>query len=146
MESWPKLDLNTNRDYSMCFGCGQANPFGLKLKFEWDGTTARAEFVPGPNYQGWSGYLHGGVTACVLDEAMGWVATFSGLYNVTAKMQIRFRQMVPIGDTYIVSCSVKRQTRRLVETEAFLTGLDGQVFAEGTSTQFVVKSREDGKK
>ncbi len=87
MENWPKLDLNTQKGYDKCFGCGKANPIGLKLKFAWDGKTARAEFTPGENLQGWSGYLHGGITACVLDEAMGWAAMFAGTNNVTAKME-----------------------------------------------------------
>jgi len=143
MENWPRLNLDIDRDYSMCFGCGKDNPIGLKLKFEWDGKTARAVYIPSENHQGWSGYLHGGVTACILDEAMGWAAMFSGLYNVTAKMQIRFRQMMPVGKTYIVSCTITRHTKRLVNTEAVITGQDGEVFAEGTSTQFVVKSKKD---
>jgi len=143
MENWPRINLDTNRDYSMCYGCGKSNPFGLKLKFEWDGQTAKAEFMPGENLQGWSGYLHGGITACVLDEAMGWAAMFSGFYNVTAKMHVRYRQMVPIGKTYLVTCSIIKHTRRLVETRAFLTDFKGEIFAEGTSTQFVIKSKED---
>jgi len=143
MENWPKINLNTNRDYSMCYGCGKSNPFGLKLKFVWDGQTASAEFIPDENHQGWSGYLHGGLIACVLDEAMGWASKFSGIYSVTAKMQVRYRQMVSIGKTYLISCSVTRHTRRLAETKALLTDLDGAIFAEGTSTQFVIKTKED---
>jgi acyl-coenzyme A thioesterase PaaI-like protein len=143
MENWPKLDLENDGDYSMCIGCGESNPSSLKLKFEWDGTTATAEYNPSLNHQGWSGYLHGGVTALVLDESMVWAAMFSGLHCVTAKMQVRYRQMVPVGKTYLVSCSVTRQTRRLVETKAVLTDQDGEIYAEGTSTQFVVKSAEE---
>jgi acyl-coenzyme A thioesterase PaaI-like protein len=142
MDNWPKLHLNTDRDYSMCYGCGKSNPFGLKLKFVWDGKTARAEFTPTENHQGWAGYLHGGITACVLDESMGWAAMFAGLYNVTAKMQVRYRQIAPIGKTYLVSCTISKHTSRLIETEAIMTDLNGELFAEGTSTQFVVKSRE----
>jgi acyl-coenzyme A thioesterase PaaI-like protein len=142
MENWPSLDLDTT-NYDMCFGCGKSNPFGLKLKFKWDGKTASAEFTPGENLQGWSGVLHGGITACVLDEAMGWAALFAGTYNVTAKMQVRYRQVVPIGKTYRISCTITNKTKRLVETEAFLTDENGKVYAEATSTQFVVKNTED---
>ena len=144
METWPKINLNPQKEYDHCFGCGKNNPIGLKLKFIWDEKTrtTSAEFNPGEDLQGWSGYVHGGIIACVLDEAMGWLAMFAGTNNVTAKMQVRFRQMVPIGQTYIISCSVSRQSTRLIETTASLTGLDGTVFAEGSSTQFVVSPRE----
>jgi acyl-coenzyme A thioesterase PaaI-like protein len=144
MKKWPKLDITPPKEYDYCFGCGDANPIGLKLKFDWDDETrtASAEFTPNENFQGWSGYLHGGITACVLDEAMGWVAMFAGTSNVTARMQVRFRQMVPIGQTYIISCTVTKQTKRLIETEATLKDKKGEVFAEGTSTQFIVGTRE----
>ncbi|MBN1188565.1 MAG: PaaI family thioesterase [Dehalococcoidales bacterium] len=140
MQNWPKIDLDSLKDYDMCFGCGKANPIGLKLQFSWDERTqtAGADFTPGENLQGWAGYLHGGITACVLDEAMGWVALFTGNSNVTAKMQVRYKQMVPVGNTYRVSCTISKQTPRLIETAATLTGMDGTIYAEATSVQFVV--------
>lgn len=141
MENWPKLDLNTQKGYDNCFGCGEANPIGLKLKFAWDGKTARTEFTPRMDLQGWSGYLHGGITACVLDEAMTWTAKLAGTNCVTAKMGVRFRKMVPIENTYVVSCTITRKTSRLVETTATLAGRDGEIFAESTSTQFVVNNQ-----
>jgi acyl-coenzyme A thioesterase PaaI-like protein len=144
MENWPKVNLNPQKGYEKCFGCGKDNPIGLKLKFIWDEQTrtASAEFTPGENLQGWSGYVHGGITACVLDEAMGWVAMFAGTNNLTAKMQVRYRQMVPLGKTYIISCSITKQTSRLIETTARLSDKEGAIFAEGTSTQFIVGPRE----
>jgi acyl-coenzyme A thioesterase PaaI-like protein len=143
MENWPKLDLNTQKGYDKCFGCGKANPIGLKLKFAWDGKTARAEFTPRENLQGWPDYLHGGITACALDEAMTWTAKLAGTNSVTAKMGVRFRKMVPIEATYIIACTITRQTSRLIETAATLTGQDGEIFAEATSTQFVVNNQEE---
>jgi acyl-coenzyme A thioesterase PaaI-like protein len=143
MEIYPSIDLGKIKDYDMCFGCGKANPIGLKLKFDWDGTTARAEFTPGLNHQGWSGYLHGGITACVLDEAIGWAAMLGGYNNVTAKMQTRYRKMIPIGEPLRVSCTVTKKTSRLVETEARIISRDGTVMAEANSTQYVVSVREE---
>ncbi len=138
MELLPKLEVNASKEYKMCFGCGEFNPIGLKLKFKWNGQTAIAEFTPGENHQGWSGYVHGGITSCVLDEAMGRAAMFAGYNNVTARMQTRFRKMIPIRETYLVICTVTRCTSRLIETEAKITDRNGQVLAEATSTQFII--------
>jgi acyl-coenzyme A thioesterase PaaI-like protein len=148
MEIWPKINLDTQREYHHCFGCGKSNPIGLKLDFQWDekASTARAEFTPGENLQGWSGYLHGGITACALDEAMGWTAMFAGYNNVTAKMQVRFRQMIPVGNTYHIACTVTRKTPRLIETAATLSDKGGKVLAEATSIQFVIGPREKADK
>jgi len=143
MENQPELNLDPLNDNGMCFGCGKTNPIGLKLKFTWDGKTARTEFTPGKNLQGWAGYLHGGITACVLDESMGWAAMFAGTNNVTAKMQVRYRRMVPLEQTYLLSCTVTKKTSRLIETEASLTDKEGTVYAEGTSTQFIMNKREE---
>lgn len=138
MENWPRLDLEAMKEYNMCFGCGPSNPIGLRLKFDWDGKTACARFIPDKQFQGWSGYLHGGITACVLDEAMGQVAMFAGYHNVTAKMQVRYRKMARIGENYTISCTIARKTSRLIETEARLVAEDGSIVAEATSTQFIV--------
>jgi acyl-coenzyme A thioesterase PaaI-like protein len=140
MENWPRLDLEAMKEYNMCFGCGPNNPIGLKLKFDWDGKTARALFTPDKRFQGWSGYLHGGIIACVLDEAMGQVAMFAGFHNVTAKMQVRYRKMARINETYTIACTVARKTSRLIETDARLLAEDGTVVAEATSTQFIVNT------
>ena len=144
METWPKIEIDRQESYEMCFGCGKSNPAGLKLKFAWDEKTktASADFFAAEHLQGWPGYLHGGITSCVLDEAMGWAALLAGSHCVTAKMQIRFRRMVPIEQKYLLSCRVTKQNSRLIETEAVMTDLSGTVFAEGTGTQFVVKSGE----
>jgi uncharacterized protein (TIGR00369 family) len=142
MELYPKMELAKIKDYKMCFGCGKVNPIGLKLEFEWDGKTARAEFTPGENHQGWSGYMHGGITACVLDEAIGWAALMGGAHSVTAKMQTRYRKMIPIGKPVVVTCTLTKVTSRLIETEARIMAQDGAVLAEATSVQYVVGAVE----
>jgi acyl-coenzyme A thioesterase PaaI-like protein len=126
----------------MCFGCGRDNPIGLKLCFEWDGKTARAEFTPGEYHQGWSGFLHGGIITCVLDEALTYAAYFTGVDCITAEINVRIKLSAPVNQPMVVASSVVKKTRKLIETKASLCLKDGTVVAEGTSTQFVVKNRE----
>ena len=63
-----------------CFGCGGANPRGMQLAFEQDDARQRivGRFRLGEEYQGGSGFLHGGIIALLLDEAMGKAARFHG--------------------------------------------------------------------
>ncbi len=63
----------SGKELPQCFGCGRKNPIGLKLKFQWDGKTATAEFAAGENHQGWPGIVHGGIIFSILDEAMAYV-------------------------------------------------------------------------
>ena len=37
---WPKVSIDINKEFTMCFACGQENPIGLKLKFKQEGKTA----------------------------------------------------------------------------------------------------------
>ena len=147
MENWPRVELDpfNDKDQDMCFGCGKANPIGLKLKFTWDAErkTASADFIPDINMQGWAGFLHGGITACVLDEAIGWAAMYAGTNNVTAKLQVRYRKMIPVGGKYVVSAHVSKHNSRLIETEALIQDEYGNIMAEGSSTQFIVSERKD---
>jgi acyl-coenzyme A thioesterase PaaI-like protein len=141
MKDWPELSLARTADYQSCFGCGQDNPIGLKLHFDWDGAVARAEFTPGLVYQGWPDILHGGIMACILDEAMGYAALFTGGHCVTAKMNIRLRQPARIGETLLISASVKRQSRKLIDTIARVSLKDGTLLAESSGTHFVLNPK-----
>lgn len=127
----------------LCFGCGKDNPHGLKLKVEWDGTTARAEFIPTKFHQGFSDVIHGGIITTILDEAMGHAAYRAGIKCFTATMQTKFKRPLSIGEPVIVTASVTRKSRRLVETEAKMTLKDGTPIAECTAVQIVPSSESD---
>ena len=141
MAGWPQISIDTNREYNLCFGCGQNNPIGLKLNFQWDGKTARAEFTITESYQGWPGLAHGGIITCLLDEAMGWAAMLEGIYGVTAEMQARLRRPVAIGETLIITGSLTKKNRKLVKAKAAISLKDGTLIAEGTATQFIVSTK-----
>ena len=126
------------KDYAMCFACGQENPIGLKLRFRSDGETVRAEFTPGELHQGWPGIVHGGIINTLLDEAMVYAPFFHGIHCVTAKMEVRIRQPVLVGQQLFISSIIARKTRRLIETEANIVLEDGTTVAEGKATMFVV--------
>ena len=141
MTTWPQVAISSDRDYRLCFGCGQDNPIGLKLGFQWDGKTARAEFTPTKFYQGWPGLVHGGIIICILDEAMGYAVLFEGMYCVTAKMQVKLRRPASIDEPLIITSSAIKKTRKLVETKAAISSKDGTLIAEGTATHFVINTK-----
>jgi len=133
----------------LCFGCGQNNPCGLKLKFKWDGKQVRAQFTPTKFHQGWSGIIHGGVITTILDEAMGYAAYYEGIKCVTSSMQTKFKRPLSIDEPTIVTASLTRNARRYVETEAKITLMDGTLVAECTAMQYVgskVNERDKSKR
>ena len=143
MINWPTIPPDLEDRTGMCFGCGRNNPAGLKLDFQWDGSTARAEFTPAELYQGWRGYVHGGIVLCLLDEAVGHASSCSGVDCITAKTETRLRQMARINEPLVITASVVHRNRRLVETTATVALKDGTIIAEGTATLFVVRERKE---
>jgi acyl-coenzyme A thioesterase PaaI-like protein len=103
-----------------CFGCGDNNPIGLRLRFTPDEDGVKALFTPGAKHQGFHDVVHGGIISTVLDEAMAWATAYAGLWAVTGELRIRFRQPLRIGEPTIVTARVIGVRRRLVTTAAEL--------------------------
>jgi len=143
MKILPQISIDTEKSLAMCFGCGEENPIGLKLKFKWDNGTARAEFTPNESHQGWPGIVHGGIISSLLDEAMSNAPYFEGIPCLTAKMQVRIRRPALTGERLIITASITKKSRRLVETRAVISLEDGTPVAEGMATMFVINSKPD---
>lgn len=138
MEIRPKIKVNTGENLAMCFGCGHLNPIGLKLKFSWDGETARAEFTPAEEHQGWPGVVHGGILSCLLDEALNYPPYFLNCYCLTAEMTVRLRRTAATGQRLHLEAWVTRHTRKLLETAARIKLADGTLVAEASGKMYVM--------
>lgn len=54
---------------AVCFACGQDNPIGFRLDdIRREGDQVHATLHSRPEYQGYPGVLHGGLSATALDE------------------------------------------------------------------------------
>jgi len=138
MATYPQVLMDVPEDYNGCFGCGRANPIGLKLKFAPEGGGVRTVFTPDDRYQGWPGYVHGGIIGCLLDEAMSYAAIFQGVRCVTARLEYRLKRLTPIDQPLTITGHVTRKTRKVIECRATVALADGSVMAEGTATHFVI--------
>ena len=124
--------LNAEYSARVCFACGLENPIGLKLKPVHDGERVSAEFTPGEFHQGWNNAIHGGILYTLLDEVSAYAMLCHGVeFGVTAKSEIRFKQVAPVNQPIQASARVTRATKRLVETHGVLTLKDDTVLAEG---------------
>ncbi len=113
-----------------CFGCGDLNPAGLKLEFRFEGNKAVADLVPKEEHQGYPGVMHGGVTAAALDEAMAWAMYHAGAWAVTGKMEVRFRQPLPLHQKVTVSAEVTRNRGRWLEMRGEIRSEERKLMAE----------------
>ena len=119
----------------MCFVCGMENSIGLKQFFYQDENgQVTTTFTPRNEHQGYPGTLHGGITAALLDEVLGRVIIARGVWMVTARMEIRYKQMIPLNQPLTIVGKAIRETNRLLEAKGELRLADGSVAATATAT------------
>ncbi len=141
MANWPQISIDTQKEYEKCYGCGQDNPIGLKMKIYQQDNTARAEFTANKLHQGWSGVVHGGIVAALLDEVISYAALFQGMKTVTARIELRIKHPIPTGEPLTISAAVIRKTRKIAETRGTISLADGTVAAEAEATQYVLNAK-----
>ncbi len=122
-----------------CFGCGAANPAGMKLAFDLDldARRTRGSFVLGPNYAGGGGFAHGGIIAVVLDEAMGKLSRLADERAVTAEMSVEYRKPVPVDKTIVVEGWQEEEKGRNRFRVAEIRDSHGNLLARGKG-RFVI--------
>lgn len=138
MANMPQVSISTDLSEGLCFGCGQNNPIGLKLKFQRNGKTARTEFTPGEQHQGWPGIVHGGIIVSLLDEAMAYATYFENVTCLTARMEIKLKRLARVGEPLIITSSIIKNSRKLIQTKAQICLRDGTPIAESKATQYIV--------
>jgi len=119
-----------------CFGCGGANPQGLQLSFEQDDAARRirAVFRLGAEYQGGSGFLHGGIIATLLDEIMAKLSRLDGNGTaVTAELKVEYLKPVPVdSDLHAEAYEASREERNLFRVGE-IKDSRGVLLARGTA-------------
>jgi uncharacterized protein (TIGR00369 family) len=116
-----------------CFGCGPANPVGLHLEFlrAPDGSVASSPVVA-DTYEGPPGYVHGGIIATLLDEAMSKSVRALGKTAMTRRMEIDYLRPVPSGQKIRVEGRVVRSDQRKHWTEAHISNAEGTTLAKAS--------------
>ena len=123
-----------------CFGCGSKNPEGLHLAFQVDNDahTATSVVLLDERYQGAPGYVHGGIIATLLDEAMSKLNRPLGVLAMTRQMDVSYLRPAPIGVAMLLrSRFMKREGRKLFH-EAELLSVEGEILSRCTGLWIVI--------
>jgi acyl-CoA thioesterase FadM len=122
-----------------CFACGPANPQGLHLVFTTTANTATTIISLGRTYEGAPGYLHGGIIATLMDEAMSKLSRPLAVIAMTRHLEVAYLHPSPI-DTLLTltSTHLRREGRKLFHT-ATLTHPDGTILATAKALFIVLK-------
>ena len=127
-------------DDSMCFLCGDQNPFSPGLEFEFDEETGQAyvEFTPVEHFAGYKNVMHGGIVTGLLDEAMAKAISNQGWQAVTAEIKVRFLEPVKLDRPVVVRGIIQERRRRIIEASARLESRMGQELARGKARFLMV--------
>jgi acyl-coenzyme A thioesterase PaaI-like protein len=107
------------------------NPIGLKAFFYEDDGRVIVKYTPGEEHQGYPGFVHGGIITALMDEVIGRVVTSLDMWAVTAKLELKFRQPVPLGEELTIIGEMVRLRSRSFEAKGELRLADGTVAVEG---------------
>ena len=132
--------METAYDTNHCFGCGRDNPIGLKLDMKMEGDYCVAYFTPKAEHESYGDRMHGGLTSTLLDEVMGdYVFRIAGKPAYTARLEIRFRSAIRIGETVTVEGWPEVHRGRLFIMKGKITHADGTPAAEAKAEMMLAK-------
>ncbi|MFG3341268.1 PaaI family thioesterase [Glycomyces sp. NPDC048151] len=104
------------RVYSPASGPG--NPFAPPLRIEPDAEGVSGRCTLGVVHEGPPGFAHGGVSAMLLDEMMGWACYAAGMPAMTISLDVRYRGPVPIETPLELRSRITATADRKLSVEA----------------------------
>lgn len=134
----PSVDGNLVRMYNPAEGPG--NPLAPPMRVEIADGLAMGGCTLGPVYEGPPGYVHGGISALLLDQVLGHLHAAHGWTGMTVTLSVRYRAPVPLRTPLMITGRVvEAERRRRVTSKATIAVAENPdtVLVEGEGT-FVV--------
>jgi uncharacterized protein (TIGR00369 family) len=137
-KSSPSREITlAHRTLQGCFGCGQDNHAGLRLKFFVDEAgRVLCRLHLAAQFQGPPGHAHGGIIATLLDEAMSKANRHRNIVAMTRHISVDYLRPVPLATDLVLEgwseTDVKSATGRKHRCSAELRDASGSVLASAT--------------
>jgi acyl-coenzyme A thioesterase PaaI-like protein len=114
-----KINLHKN-----CFACGVNNGMGLGLKFYEEDGAVFGNFFADPKYEGYSGIIHGGVIATLLDSAMTQCLLMKDISALTGRLSIKYSTPIRTGTVVKLEAKIVDQFHKIfiLEGKALVDG------------------------
>jgi len=118
---------------SICFGCGPANPQGLRIRSMAEGDQVVANWTPAPHHEAFPGMLNGGIIGSLLDCHSNWTAAWHLMRRtgaakppctVTAEYAVKLLRPTPSGQPVHIVATVVESTGERAVIEATLASGD----------------------
>ncbi|MEM8747347.1 MAG: GNAT family N-acetyltransferase [Actinomycetota bacterium] len=112
---------------------GAGNPVAPPVHIEYVDGAAVGRCTLDWRYEGPFTYAHGGISALLLDQVMGYAAAASGHPGVTGRLTIRYREAVPLGEPL-------RLQARLVDVLGVRAAITGSIARESAPETALVEA------
>jgi acyl-coenzyme A thioesterase PaaI-like protein len=115
--------------HNACFGCGPANPRGLRLKSVVAGDEVVCDWTPEKHHEAFEGMLNGGICGTLLDCHSNWTAAWHLMTKagaetppctVTAEFHVKLRRPTPTDGPVRLRAKVVESTDDRAVVEATL--------------------------
>lgn len=130
-------------DLNQCYGCGQLNEHGLRIRSFWDGEETLCRFTPRPYHTAIPGYVYGGLIASLID-CHGTGTAAAAAYRaegramdtepphrfVTASLRVDYLAPTPLGPELELRGRIEEVKGRKVTVAVDLTAA-GKLCARG---------------
>jgi acyl-coenzyme A thioesterase PaaI-like protein len=127
------LEVIRKQAHPECISCSRENASGLALEFcVRDDKGVQADFACSEIYQGYPGFLHGGISSLLLDSAMANCLFAHQKVAVTARLIVRFLLPVAIDQPAVVKAWIREYEPPLYVLEAELEQ-NGQTLVRGSA-------------
>jgi acyl-coenzyme A thioesterase PaaI-like protein len=114
-----------NNLHRNCFACGSNNGMGLGLKFyKHEDGTVFGHFFADPKFEGYSGIIHGGIVATLLDSAMTHCLLMEDIPALTGRLSIKYSTPIQTG-------TVVKLEARVVDQLHEMFFLEGKALVDG---------------
>lgn len=132
---------------TICFGCGPANPLGLRIQSIVEGDRVVADWTPASHHEAFPGVINGGIIGALIDCHSNWTAAHHLMsergadippVTVTADFSVQLRRPTPSGVPLHIEAWVIGSDDPKVTVEATLEA-GGKVCATGTATFVAVE-------
>jgi len=150
MDVKPLQELWASNDYSGCFGCGEENTHGLRIKSFWDGREGVCRWKADPYHKGITGILNGGIIATLIDCHSFWTGLAAlceregipfgkgePMKMVTGAMTVTYFQPIPVDVEIELKAHLTKIGKRSREVVC-LVNVDGKEYARGDVTLVLV--------
>ena len=133
----PPPDGGPMSHFAECVVSGEANPMGIGIQPRRVGDEVVADFNLGAAFEGAPQRAHGGVTAAIFDDIMGYVLVLLRTPAYTGQMTVDYLGPVPIGMDLQARAWLERREERKLWMAAEMTQ-DGTVIGRARGLFIVI--------